>query len=136
LQTLTYLGIVGSPLVTQRGELPTPAREELVIVASPFFPHKLSEGYASAFASVVESVNGTPVRSLKHLVSLLRDIKDDYAVIRFDQRGGEAVVFPRKEMAAATEEILNDNGIRAQGSADLMAIWNGKSAATGSVRAE
>jgi S1-C subfamily serine protease len=128
-QMLAYLGIIGSPLVTQRGELPTPAREELVVIASPFFPHKLSKGYASAFSSVVESVNGTPVRSLKHLVTLLRDLKDDYAVIRFDQRGSEALVFPRKETVAATEEILNDNGVRAQGSADLMAIWNGKAAA-------
>jgi len=125
---LGYLGVIGNPLVTQRGELPTPAREELVVVSSPFFPHKLSKGYASAFASVVQSVNGTPVRSLNHLVALLRDLKDDYVVIRFDQRSGEALVFARKETVAATEEILSDNGVRAQGSPDVMAVWSGKAA--------
>jgi hypothetical protein len=35
-------------------------------------------------------------------------------------------VFSRKELEASTEEILNDNGIRAQGSADLMAVWQAK----------
>jgi hypothetical protein len=36
------------------------------------------------------------------------------------------MVFPRAEMAAATEEILADNGIRSQGSPDALAIWNAR----------
>jgi S1-C subfamily serine protease len=122
-QTLGYLALIGNPLMTERGAMPTPEREQLVIVSSPFFPHKLSTGYGGAYSSVVQSVNGTPIRSLKHLVMLLRDLKDEYVVFRFDQRAGEALVFRRKEMDAATEEILNDNGVRAQGSPDVMAIW-------------
>jgi hypothetical protein len=74
----------------------------------------------------VESVNGIPVRSLRHLVALLRDLKDDLLVIRFDQREGETIVLPRKEMLESTESILSDNGIRSQGSPDMMEIWNGK----------
>jgi hypothetical protein len=42
----------------------------------------------------------------------------------FAQPVYETMVFTRKEIEASTEEILNDNGIRAQGSADLMAVWN------------
>jgi S1-C subfamily serine protease len=122
-QTLGFLAAIGNPLMTERGAMPTPEREELVVVSSPFFPHKLAKGYGGAYSSVVQSINGTPVRSLKHLVTLLRDLKDDYVVFKFDQRAGEALIFPRKEMTAATEEILNDNGVRAQGSADVMAIW-------------
>jgi hypothetical protein len=34
------------------------------------------------------------------------------------------MVFPRAEMAAATDDILTDNGVRSQGSPDTMAIWN------------
>jgi hypothetical protein len=75
---------------------------------------------------VVESVNGTPVRSLRHLVAILRDLKDDMLVLRFDQREGETMVLPRKEMLAATENILSDNGVRSQGSPDMMDVWNGK----------
>jgi PDZ domain len=125
-QWLGFLSVIGSPLITERSELPKPNREELVVVASPFFPHKLAQGYGPMPAAVVESINGTPIRSLKHLVAVLRDLKDDYVVMRFDQLAGETLVFPRKEITAATEDILNDNGVRAQGSADLMAVWTGK----------
>jgi hypothetical protein len=58
----------------------------------------------------------------------LRDLKDPFVTIDFDQRGGEALVFSRKEMADATEDILTDNGVRAQGSADMLGIWRASSA--------
>jgi hypothetical protein len=123
---LNALSFNGSPLVTRRGEGPDGQREELVVISSPFFPHKLTTGYSNRFGAVVESVNGVPVRSLRHLVALLRDLKDDLLVLRFDQREGETMVLPRKEMQAATDSILSDNGIRSQGSPDMMEIWNGK----------
>jgi S1-C subfamily serine protease len=113
-----------SPLMTLRGEMPTKEREELVVVSSPFFPHKLVQGYSNRFGSVIYSINGLPVKSLKHLVTLLRDMKDDLIVVHFDQRYGETIVLPRKAMLAETEGILSDNGIRSQGSADMMAVWN------------
>lgn len=115
-----------SPLITLRGEKPSKDREELVVISSPFFPHKLVTGYSNRFGSVVYSINGTPVKSLKHLVALLRDMKDDLIVIHYDQRYGETMVLPRKAMLAETEAVLSDNGIRSQGSPDMMAIWNAK----------
>jgi S1-C subfamily serine protease len=122
------LSTIGSPMVTLRSELPSAEREELVVVSSPFFPDKLSKGYSSAFGTVLYSVNGTRVRSLKHLVVLLRDLKDEFVVLRFEQLGGETLVFPRKDMVAATDDILNDNGVRAQASPELLSVWKGKSA--------
>ncbi|HEY1899343.1 MAG TPA: trypsin-like peptidase domain-containing protein [Steroidobacteraceae bacterium] len=119
-------GFMGSPLVTERGAMPTPERQELVVVASPFLPSKLSEGYSSPTAMVVATVNGVHIRSLAHLVSVLRDLKDDSVVFEFDNRSGEALVFPRAQMVAATEGILNDNGVRAQGSPDMLAVWQGQ----------
>ena len=110
-------GFMGSPLVTERGAMPTPERQELVVVASPFFPSRLAEGYSSPTAMVVATVNGVHIRSLAHLVSVLRDLKDENVVFEFDSRSGEALVFPRAQMVAATEGILTDNGVRAQGSA-------------------
>jgi hypothetical protein len=101
-------------------------REELVVVSAPFFPHKLVSGYSNRFGAVIYSINKVPVRSLRHAVTLLRDLKDDLIVIHFDQRGGETMVLPRKEMMAATEDILSDNGIRLQGSQDMMDAWHGK----------
>jgi hypothetical protein len=125
---LNHYALFGSPLVTEFGAEPGANREELVVISSPFFPHKLVAGYDNAFGSVVYSINDKPVRSLRHLVELLRDLKDDLVVIKFDQRISENIVLPRKEMLAATDEILSDNGIRSQGSKDMMDVWQAKPA--------
>jgi S1-C subfamily serine protease len=123
---LNGFAYIASPLVTRRGDMPDAAREELVVVTSPFFPHKLVTGYSSRFGSVVYSINKVPVRSLRHLVTLLRDSKDELIVIHFDQRGGETIVLPRQQMLDETENVLSDNGIRQQGSTDMMAVWKQK----------
>jgi S1-C subfamily serine protease len=126
-QGLNAYGFNGSPLVTRLGDQPDANRQELVVVSAPFFPNKLVTGYSNRMGSVVESINGVQVRSLRHLVALLRDLKDDLVVIRFEQRLGETMVLPRKAMLEATDGILQDNGIRTQGSQDMMDVWNGKS---------
>jgi S1-C subfamily serine protease len=122
----SVLSFIHSPLITGRADEPDKDHEDLAVIASPLFPHKLSKGYSNPSGGVIYSVNGTRVRSLTHLVSLLRDMKEEFVTFELDQRGGEAMVFPRKEMAAATEEILTDNDVRAQGSPDLMKIWQAK----------
>lgn len=115
-----------SPLITRRGDSPDAARDELVVISGPFFPHPLVRGYNNRFGSVVDTVNGVKIRSLAHLVSTLRDLKDEHVVFKFDQRYGENMILPRKAVLDATEGILSDNGIRTQASADMMKVWNGK----------
>jgi hypothetical protein len=122
------LSALGSPLLTRRGDKPAFAGEELVVVPSPFFPHKLSKGYSIPAGHVVKTINGVAVKNLRHAVAVLRDAQGDFITIEFAGRGAEALVFPRKEMVAATEEILTDNGVRSQGSADTLAVWNAKPA--------
>ena len=117
---------LGNPVIARLGDRPDAEREELVIVPAPLFPHALSKGYSDPTGSVLKSVNGTPVRSLAHLVGLLRDLKDDYVVLDFDNRASEAMVFPRAQLVSSTEAILSDNGVRAQGSPDMMKVWEGK----------
>jgi hypothetical protein len=119
-----WLNAMGSPLLNSVGKKTSFDGEELVVVPSPFFPHKLSKGYSDPALQVVKTVNGVRVKNLAHLVQLLRDSKDEFIRIEFDNRFGETVVFPRVEMLASTDDILNDNGIRSQGSADTLAIWN------------
>ena len=118
--------LAGSPLAARRGDEPAFPGERLVVVSSPFFPHRLSETYWSPVGWVVSSVNGIPVRNLAHLVTILRDSKDEFAILDFVGRGMETFAFPRSETIAATDEILNDNGVRNQGSADMMLIWRKK----------
>jgi S1-C subfamily serine protease len=123
---MRLLGFLKSPLVTRAYDPPTPQLQELVVVSSPFFPHKMANGYSNPTGSVLESVNGTPVKSLKHLVELLRDLKDPFVTFEFAAKGGESLVFSRQAVLAATDDILTDNGVRAQGSPDMMAVWQAK----------
>jgi S1-C subfamily serine protease len=123
---MRMLGFVKNPLVTRALDEPDADLQELVVVSSPFFPHKIANGYSNPAGSVVYSVNGTRVKSLRHLVAVLRDLKDMFVTIEFDQKGGEALVFSRQAIISATDDILMDNGIRAQGSPDTMAVWQEK----------
>jgi S1-C subfamily serine protease len=118
------LSASSSPLAARRSDRPAFPGEALVVVSSPFFPHKLAKGYSQMQSGVIESVNGTRIKNLAHLVETLRDLKDEFVVFELAGRRFETPVFPRKEMEAATEDILNDNGVRAQGSPDVMAVWN------------
>jgi S1-C subfamily serine protease len=125
---LRILGFVKSPLVTRAFDPPSDDLEELVLISSPFFPHKLANGYSNPTGAVVSSINGTSVKSLKHLVEILRDLKDPFVTIEFGSKSGEALVFSRTAIVAATDDILTDNGVRAQGSPDMMAVWQPKAA--------
>lgn len=125
---MSALSASASPLALRRIDKPAFPGEELVVVASPFFPHKLSKGYSNAQSRVIESVNGIKLKSLQHLIEILRDSRDEFMVFAFAGHGGESPVFPRKDMLAATEEILTDNGVRSQGSPDTLAVWNAKPA--------
>lgn len=121
-------GWVGTPVLMRMLDPPSFPGEELVAISSPLFPHKLSKGYGNVMGRIVTAVNGTPVKNLLHLVALLRECRDDHVVLALTGRFGEGLVFPCKDAAAATEGILADNGIRAQGSPDAMAAWNGSRA--------
>jgi len=123
---LTRLAAEGSPLVTRMEDQPQFAGERLVLVAAPFFPHKLAQGYSNPMTGVVKAINGIQIKNLAHLVAVLRDCKDKFVTVEFNARLSETMVFPRAEMVTATDDILTDNGVRSQGSADMLAIWNGK----------
>ena len=123
------MALVGSPLLRRMLEKPAFAGEQLVVVSSPFFPHKLSEGYGNPVGKVVKSVNGITIKNLNQLVEILRDTKEEYVTFAFDTRFYETLVFKRTEILAATDEILTDNGIRNQGSPDTLAVWTAKPAA-------
>ena len=117
----------GNPLATRMADQPAFPGEGLVVISSPFFPHKLAQGYGDPRSEVVKAVNGIPVKNLDHLVEILRDAKGESITIECYGRYGETMVFPRAEMLAATDEILTDNSVRLQGSPDTLAIWNAKS---------
>jgi S1-C subfamily serine protease len=120
------LAAFGSPLVTRRGDVPRFEGEELVVVTSPMFPHRIGKGYDNPITKVVKDINGIPVKNLRQMVELLRDSKEKYTVIHFVDKNAETIVFNHQEALRATEEILSDNGVRQLASDDLIAVWSQK----------
>src|SRR5204863_109974 len=113
-------------VITKIGDVPVDD-EGLVVVPCPVFPHRLSKGYGNPGWQVLQTINHQPIINLAHLVEVLRDLKDEFVTFEFNTRlSGEAIVFPRAEMVSASENILNDNGVRSQASTDVMKIWTVK----------
>ncbi len=117
---------MGSPLITRRADQPDFAGEQLVVISSPFFPHKLSKGYLMPLGWVIHTINDISIRNLGQLVQVLRDANSEFITVEFAGLGMESFVFPRKEALKATESILADNDVRSQGSTDTMEIWQSK----------
>jgi hypothetical protein len=117
-----------SPMVNRFFDRVQSPDEELVAVAAPMFTHKISKGYGDPVGRVVREVNGVPVKNLRGLVETIRDGKDEYLTFRFAEDWSEVLVFDRKAMDAATEEILEENGIApsCRGSPDVLKIWKGE----------
>jgi S1-C subfamily serine protease len=123
-RSLSALSVEGSPLVSRTGDRPAFPGEQLVVVASKFLPHQIANNYGDPQAKVVEAVNGVPIKNLAQLVGLIRDSHDEFVRLEFAGRITETLVFKRQELLSATDDILTDNGIRSQGSPDLMAVWS------------
>jgi S1-C subfamily serine protease len=119
--SMIYTGI---PTFTRYGDDQRFPGERIVIIPSPMFSHKIGRGYDDPYTQAVSEVNGVRIRNLKHLVEVLRDASGQFVEFTFYGRYTDKIVFERKEALAATEEILNDNGIRQQCSPDMSKVWD------------
>lgn len=115
--------MAGSPLVTRRFDKVEFEGEELVVVTSRMFPHRITKAYDDPFGRVIETVNDVKIKNLKHLVETLRDLKDDYVIFKFAGTAQEILVFKRSDIERISEDILTDNGIRYRSSKDLREVW-------------
>jgi S1-C subfamily serine protease len=97
--------------------------KQVVAVASPLLSHPVGRGYEVNPGQSVKSVNGKTFANFAEFVQLLNDLKDEYVVFEFNERGIERLVFKRAEIEAATEKIMDSNGIRRQCSKDVQGIW-------------
>lgn len=118
-QYLQLFNFIESPLVTRIGEPPAFEGEELVFIAAPLFDHRITKGYGSHHLAVVSAINGEPVTNLESVVTILGGLDGEFVVVEFAGRASETLVFERRAIEDATEEILTDNGIRYQASSDL-----------------
>ena len=125
-QMTPTLYIANGPLVVRRDDFVRFAGEELVVVSARMFTHPIAKGYSDPVGKTVKDINGIPIKSLRHLVETLRDSNEEFLTFHFADNWSETLVFDRREMEKATEDILEDNGIAAnrRGSPDLLRIWN------------
>jgi S1-C subfamily serine protease len=122
------MAMIGSPLVARASDRVTFPGEELVVVTAPMLAHPMMRGYSDPFGQVVKEVDGTPIRNLCHLVTVLRDGKGEFMTIRFHNEVSETLVLARKEVEAATPELMLENGIPRRGSPDVLQVWSCKTA--------
>ena len=115
-----------SPRVLRRADKRRTPDEELVVVTHPLLRHKVAKGYREPLGQVLDEVNGAKIRSLKHLVEVIRDAQDDFLSFRFAEKDAEILVFHRKDLLKATEAVMSENGIARPGSDDVMAVWEKK----------
>jgi len=123
-----------SQLYVRRYDKPAFEDEELVVVASPLFPHRITRGYDDPNRAVLSEVNGVLVRNLRHLVEILRDSREEQLAFKFASAGvltHETMVFNRADLNSATGIVLEENGIRYPYSADLRAVWEGPAPTVG-----
>ncbi|MCA9215209.1 MAG: hypothetical protein KDB27_19210, partial [Planctomycetales bacterium] len=119
--TMTLAGME-SPLVTRSVERPKPG-EELVMIGPRLFTHSTSEGYEGIALGVVERIDDTDVTNLAHAAKLILEGSGEYVKLQLKGCATQILTFRREEIANATEEILEDEGIRSQYSDDLAEIF-------------
>ncbi len=128
-KSIGYLTVVKSPLLYRRQDEPEFDGEELVVMATRMFSHRMIKGYRNMPFGVVSKVNSDEVENLRQFVGLLRDSKADFLEFEFFGEE-ETLVFRRQDLVDSTEEVLEDEGIRYQYSKDLADVW--ESTSTGS----
>merc|ERR1719433_1938333 len=91
-------------------EVVQPTRREAVILMS-ILAHDVNAGYGSSWvgAPIVESVGGTRVRDLRHLVDLVQEAQASEDFIVFDlsmQTGPFTIVLKSADVPEADREIM------------------------------
>jgi hypothetical protein len=114
---------VGNPIGLRPFDRPAFDGEQIVIVSTAPFPHRLMRGYDLPRYSAVAKVNGVPIRNLRHMVETLRDLQDPFVVFEWYDRGVSPIVLDREAVLQATPQILDENSIRSQISADIADAW-------------
>lgn len=120
------LAAASNPIIGRLGDEAEFEGEQLVVLPSPFFPHRVTRGYELGVLPVLESVNGEKVKNLSHLAELLTNAEGEFIEFTFAGTTNETLVFDREQLAEATEDVLNDAGIRERASEDILPIVEGE----------
>ena len=87
------------------------------IVLSRVLPDAISQGYKNMEGSIIHSINGTPVKDLNHLTTLIANASDKYLKIETDF--GHSIVLNLVDARARNQEILLKYQVYSDRSPDL-----------------
>ncbi|PJZ70626.1 serine protease [Leptospira perolatii] len=79
--------------------------EGRIVLFSQVFPDESNEGYHEVSSRIVESVNSSPVNSVRDLAQKVKESKSKYVTILLDD--GTEVVIDKSELKSANERIQN-----------------------------
>ncbi len=123
-ETGGWMIMAQSPITPFIGDDRPSGGKQFVAIASPLLSSPLARGYEVEPGQTVKSVNGKTFANFREFVQVLAGLKDEFVVFEFNESGCERVVFKRSEVEAATEKLMDSNGIRRQCSKDVRDIWD------------
>ena len=121
-EAVGWMIMAQSPITPFIGDDRPSGGKQFVAIASPLLSSPLARGYEVEPGQTVKSVNGKTFANFREFVQLLVGLKDEFVVFEFNESGCERVVFKRSEVEAATEKLMDSNGIRRQCSKDVRDI--------------
>jgi hypothetical protein len=83
----------------------------------------IGRGYEVMPGQTLKSVNGKTFANFREFVQGMRDLTDEFVVFEFNESNVERIVLKRSEIEAATEKLMDSNGIRRQCSKDVRDVW-------------
>ncbi|MEM1330838.1 MAG: trypsin-like peptidase domain-containing protein [Planctomycetota bacterium] len=116
---LGFLAARKSPMAERFNSTRAFEGEELVVLASPILPHRITKDYEAQYFPTIKSVNGDEVESLEHLAELMVEHDRGFVTIEWHDQGVKTLVFDADELREAHLDILDDNGIRRAWSREL-----------------
>ena len=114
-----------SPLICRLDDHPAFEGEQVVIVTATL-PHRITQGYQDTYTVAVDAIDGVKVRNFRQLAELLRDARGENVTITFLEKNTDILVFNRRAVEDAAEEILSGSGIRKPYSDDLKPVFDPK----------
>jgi len=96
------------------------------VVLTQVLAHDLTVGYEELENVLLLSINGTPVKNLKHCLELIESCEAEY--LRFNFQCNLVLVLRPEDAKKATAEVLAQHGIPAATSPDLQPTPQGASA--------
>jgi len=122
-QAFAYLGARGALLTKRIDDDRKDPGDEIVVLCCPILPHKITKGYGVSPLSVITHVNDKPVKSLRHLIGLIKENKEPFIIFRFEEDNEEKIVLEPKLVDKFGDEILRNNNIPSDRSEDLKDVW-------------